>query len=74
MTEKSDLFLTDAELHELTGRKVLRLQIEQLRKMLIPFHGNALGRPVVTRATLIGIQQAKQDAAQKGSAPRVVNG
>lgn len=74
MTEKSDLFLTDQELQELTGRKVRRLQIEQLRRMLIPFHVNALGRPVVTRAAVIGMQQAKQDAAPKGWAPRVVNG
>ncbi|HRQ59156.1 MAG TPA: DUF4224 domain-containing protein [Azoarcus taiwanensis] len=68
------LFLSDKELHELTGRKIRRLQIDQLRRMLIPFHVNALGRPVVTRAAVIGMQQIKQDAAQKGWSPRVVNG
>lgn len=72
MTETSGLFLTDQELHELTGRKLRRLQVEQLRRMLIPFHVNALGRPVVTRAAVIGMQSAKQDAAPKGWAPRVV--
>ena len=71
VTEKSDLFLTDQELHELTGRKVRRLQIEQLRAMLIPFHINALGRPVVTRAALIGAQQA--NPAPKAWAPRVLS-
>lgn len=67
MTEA--LFLSDDELRELTGRKVRRLQIEQLRRMLIPFHVNALGRPVVTRAAVLG--QAKE-AAPKKWAPSVV--
>lgn len=69
--EKSDLFLTDQELHELTGRKVRRLQIEQLSSMLISFHVNALGRPVVTHAAVIGMQQPKQVAAPKVWALRV---
>lgn len=67
------LFLNDAELHELTGRKIRRLQIEQLRRMLIPFHVNALGRPVVSRAAVIGTQ-SPQKPTTHGWAPRVVNG
>lgn len=71
MADKSDLVLTDREVHERTGRKVCRLQVEQLRSMLIPFHVNVLGRPVVTRAAVIGMQQAKQEAAPKGWAQRM---
>lgn len=67
------LFLNDAELHELTGRKVRRLQIEQLRRMLIPFHVNALGRPVVARTAVTGAAVAPTPGA-RGWAPRVVNG
>lgn len=67
------LFLSDHELAELTGRKLRRLQIDQLRRMLIPFHVNALGRPVVTRAAIIGVQSAKQET-QRGWTPRVING
>lgn len=69
---ESDLFLSDAELRTLTGRCLRRLQIEQLRRMLIPFHVNALGRPVVVRAALTGTGEGKPLApAWK---PRVVNG
>jgi len=73
MSEHLPLFLTDQEMIELTGRKVRRLQIEQLKRMLIPFHVNALGRPVVTRAVLAGAYTAKQEATHRGWAPRVVN-
>ena len=71
--EPSPLFLNDDELHQLTGRKVRRLQVEQLRRMMIPFHINALGRPVVARAVILGLQIAAQDI-KKAWAPRVVNG
>lgn len=64
------LFLDDDELAELTGRKVRRLQIEALRRMLIPFHVNAIGRPVVTRAAILGQQTAPAEAA-RGWTPRV---
>jgi hypothetical protein len=73
MPEHFPLFLTDQEIVELTGRKLRRLQIEQLRRRLLPFHVNALGRPVVTRAAVTGAHSAKKDAAQKGWAPRVVS-
>lgn len=70
---KSDLFLTDEELHALTGRKLRRLQIEQLRRMLIPFRVNALGKPVVTRDAITGAGPA-QKADSRGWMPRVVGG
>lgn len=46
------MFLTPEEIAELTGRKVKRLQVEQLRTMGIPFYVNAVGRPVVVRSIL----------------------
>jgi hypothetical protein len=48
------MFLTDAELVTLTGRKIKSLQIEALRKMGLTFWVNAAGRPVVARATIEG--------------------
>lgn len=71
--EKSDLFLTPAEIKELTGRSFRRLQIAQLEDMRIPFHVNALGNPVVVRANLTGTG-ATTKQADKGWKPRVVNG
>jgi hypothetical protein len=67
------LFLTEDELADLTGRRVRRLQIEALKRMLIPFHVNALGKPVVTRAAVLG-QQVTKPEPSRGWAPRVVNG
>jgi hypothetical protein len=46
------VFLTPEEIAELTGRKVRKLQVEQLRTMGIPFYVNAVGRPVVVRSIL----------------------
>jgi hypothetical protein len=50
----SDTFLTKEEIAELTGRKYVRLQIEALRKMGLPFFINAIGRPVVARSVIEG--------------------
>lgn len=63
MTEP--LFLTDNELADLTGRKLRKLQIEALRSMMIPFRVNALGRPVVTRAAVLGHAATKPAEASK---------
>jgi hypothetical protein len=49
----SDTFLTKGEIAELTGRKYVRLQIEALRKMGLPFF-NAIGRPVIARSVIEG--------------------
>lgn len=50
----AEMFLTKVEIATLTGRKYKRLQIEQLRKMGIPFWINAANAPVVARATIDG--------------------
>jgi len=50
----SDMFLTKDELVILTGRKLNRLQIEQLRKMRVPFFVNAVNAPVVARIVIEG--------------------
>lgn len=54
MAAPSPLFLSEEELIELTGRKIRKLQIEELKRMLISFRINAIGKPVVTREAVIG--------------------
>ena len=58
----TDIFLTKDEIATLTARKLKRLQIEQLRKMGIPFWVNAVGGPVVARAAIEGRSDAKAAA------------
>lgn len=70
MTETNRLFLDDDELAELTGRKLRRLQIDALRSMLIPFRVNAIGRPVVTRAAIVGTATAAASNDAGGWTPR----
>lgn len=48
------IFLTDEDLHELTGYVHRAKQVAQLRRMGIPFFINAAGRPVVARAIIEG--------------------
>lgn len=50
----SELFLTDAEIATLTGRRLKSKQIEWLKKQGIPFRTNATGHPVITRSTIEG--------------------
>lgn len=50
-------FLSDDDVATLTGRKVRKLQAEQLKKMGIPFYLNAVGRPVVARSIVEGRAQ-----------------
>lgn len=50
----AEMFLTKDELVTLTARKLKRQQIEQLRKMAVPFFVNATGHPVVTRVAIEG--------------------
>lgn len=69
--EPSPLFLNDQEVFELTGRKIRRLQIEQLRRMLIPFHINALGKPIIARAIFVGTQNAAP-VQEKSWEPRLM--
>ncbi len=56
------MFLTADDLAELTGRKIKSKQIEVLRRMGLPFHVNAVGKPVVTVAALEGRKAAKPPA------------
>ena len=64
------LFLTDQELHELTGRKLRRLQIAALREMGVPFRINAAHRPVVCRSAVEGHSVAPTEP--QGWAPAVL--
>lgn len=48
----SELFLTKEQIAELTGRKVKKLQLEQLKRMHVPFRVNASGAPVVCRSAV----------------------
>lgn len=54
------MFLTADELAELTGRKIKSKQIEALRRMGLPFHVNAVGKPVVSAAAIEGRKQVEQ--------------
>lgn len=56
----SDMFLNQEELATLTGRKMKSKQIEALRRMGLPFHVNACGKPVVARVVIEG----RRDAAE----------
>lgn len=50
----TDMFLSQAELTTLTGRKTKSKQIEALRKMSVVFFVNAAGRPVVAKSAIEG--------------------
>jgi hypothetical protein len=54
----STLFLDEAELAQLTGRKLKSRQIEWLRQNGIAFRVNATGHPVVTGAAVEGRELA----------------
>lgn len=56
------MFLTADELAELTGRRIKSKQIEALRRMGLPFHVNAVGKPVVSAAAIEGRKQAAPSA------------
>lgn len=49
-----NLFLTDDEVVELTGRHRKTMQIEQLRRMGIAFYVNGSGHPKVCRSAIEG--------------------
>jgi hypothetical protein len=49
-----EAFLNNAEVAQLTGRKMKGRQIDALRKMGIPFFVNAIGRAVVARCAVEG--------------------
>jgi len=56
----TSLFLSAEDLHTLTGYSVKTRQIDQLRRMGIPFFVNACGRPVVAVSAVEGRKQRDQ--------------
>lgn len=62
----SNMFLTQEELVEFTGRKNKSKQIEVLRRMGLPFWVNAVGKPVVSVAAIVG---RKADILKKPDPP-----
>lgn len=68
----SDTFLTRGEIAELTRRKYVRLQIEALRKMGLPFFINAIGRPVVLRSVIEARRQVAPVPKKKEWVPDVL--
>jgi len=68
----TSLFLSAEDLHTLTGYTVKAKQIEQLRRMGIPFFVNGCGRPVVSVSAVEGRKQ--EDQPQPGWKPAVLQG
>lgn len=66
------MFLTKAEVADLTGYQQPSRQVEQLRRQRIPFHLNAAGHPKVARAILEG-RAADQKKATTWSPSWAVN-
>lgn len=56
----ADMFLNLEELVTWTGRKMKSKQIEALRRMGLPFHVNAVGKPVVARVAIEGWRDAAE--------------
>lgn len=48
------VFLDDDDIKTLTGFSIKKKQVEQLRKMGIPFFLNGCGKPVVARSAIDG--------------------
>jgi hypothetical protein len=70
----SDLFLDDEALRKLTGFAHKGKQIEQLRKMRVPFWINGRGQAVVACSAVQGVAPAPAAATKptKGWQPRVL--
>lgn len=66
------LFLSQDEVRELTGYTIKAKQIDQLRRMGIPFLVNGAGRPVVTTAAVEGRKQ--QVPQTQGWSPAILTG
>lgn len=67
----SETFLSPDEIKELTGRSYIKLQIEALSKMGLPYFVNGIGRPVVTRLAVEGRHSAPA-SQKKAWTPRVL--
>jgi hypothetical protein len=55
------MFLTDAELRDLTGYAQRSKQVAQLRRQGIPFYLNAAGRPIIARAIIEGGKESSAE-------------
>ncbi len=67
-----NLFLTQEELVELTGRKIKSKQIEELRRMALPFWVNACGKPVVPVTAIEGRKERVEKPEPRWEPPRPV--
>lgn len=68
-----NIFLLEDEVAFLTGRRRKGAQIEALRKMGVAFFVNVAGRPVVTRSSIEGKTESKQQPETRVSwSPRVI--
>lgn len=66
----AEMFLSDAQIRHLTGCAHKARQVEQLRKMGLPFWVNARGQAIVTRAAVEGRPVPAQ--AKPNWVPRVL--
>lgn len=66
-----NLFLTDEQLRQLTGRKQKSRQIAWLRNEGIPFRVNATGHAVVARGFIDGRKEIQEKTPRRWT-PRVV--
>lgn len=66
-----NLFLTDEQLQQLTGRRHKSRQIEWLKSEGIPFRVNATGHAVVTRGAIEGRTEGQEQTPRRWM-PRVV--
>lgn len=64
----SSTFLDKDEVAILTGRKSKLKQVEQLRKMGLPFWINAVGAPIIPRSAIEGKAPAPEVKKRKGGA------
>ena len=60
MTIEQPLFLTDEEMHELTGYKRKAEQIEALKANVIPYTLTGQGKPRVCRSVIEGSHRPKK--------------
>lgn len=63
------MFLSEAEITTLTGRKMKSHQVRALQQMGLPFFVNAIGRPVIARSAIEG---GKQEIVKRSWVPRVL--
>jgi hypothetical protein len=68
----ADVFLDDAALRKLTGFAHKARQVEQLRRMGVPFWVNGRGQAVVACSAVQGSKPAEVDTPKQAWVPRVL--